>query len=349
MKQGMPLIDVHCCRFWSIHRKALLPCGSLAGIVERGRMHSKYLGKASVLNAALREFEDGLRSQQREPQQQKDAIHKSKNWKRAFTDTIEKLGLSDASEDTSVRGIRLTGRDREQEEIMTFLRSRICGDFSVDEEGDNAKNSSLFVAGPPGTGKTASVHSVIARLRVEQSKGKLPAFDFVSLNGMEMRHPFEAYVKFWEIVSGPEKQRKPPEVAAALLERRFAGQKRDSVEESRPVVVLLLDEIDYLMTKKQTVLYNFFDWPVRSCESGNGARLIVVGISNTMNLPSRLKPSIQSRLGGKMCQFRAYNVKDMMTILKSKIQSNNLVSDRWLQVMLAHGYALTSLIFRLNS
>jgi origin recognition complex subunit 1 len=324
MQQGMPVPDAHCCRFWSIHRKALLPCGGLAGIVERGKMHSRHLGRSGVLNAALRELEGGLQSQQLEPEQ-KDDIHNSKNWKRAFSDTIEKLGLSDASEDTSVRGIPLTGREREQEEITTFLRSRICGDLSGDDDGDNAKNFSLFVAGPPGTGKTASVLSVIARLRLEQAKGKLPAFEFVSLNGMEMRHPFEAYVKFWEVMSGPEKQRKPPDIAAQLLERHFAGLRRDDDQATRPAVVLLLDEIDYLMTKKQSVLYNFFDWPVRSCENENGARLIVVGISNTLNLPSRLKPSVQSRLGGKMCQFRAYNVKDMMAILKSKIQSNKMV------------------------
>jgi origin recognition complex subunit 1 len=210
---------------------------------------------------------------------------------------------------------------------MTFLRSRICGDLDEDDDGDNALNSSLFVAGPPGTGKTASVLSIIARLRLEQAKGNLPAFEFVSLNGMEMRHPFEAYVKFWEVISGPEKEKKPREIAAELLERRFAGRKRDGDEKTRPVVVLLLDEIDYLMTKKQTVLYTFFDWPVTSCENGNGARLIVVGISNTLNLSSRLKPSVQSRLGGKVCHFRAYNVNDMMAILKSKIQSNKSVRD----------------------
>lgn len=27
--------------------------------------------------------------------------------------------------------------------------------------------------------------------------------------------------------------------------------------------VLLVDELDYLVTRKQTVLYNLFDWPTR--------------------------------------------------------------------------------------
>jgi origin recognition complex subunit 1 len=337
MQQGMPLIDVHCCQFFSIHRKALLPIGGMSGRIERGRMHSKYFGKGGVLNLAWNDFKnDGTTENKAIP-----SIHAPQKWKQAFKEVIERLGLSAASDDASVQGIQLTGREAEQEKIMTFLRSRIAG--SVEEEDDDddsedddesaqshvAINASLFIAGPPGTGKTASVLSVIARLRKEQANGKIPEFDFVSLNGMEMRHPFEAYVKFWEMISGPSKQKCPPEVAVAKLERHFAGRGGTDEDDknSKQIVVLLLDEIDYLVTKKQTVLYNFFDWPRRTCENGCGPRLIVVGISNTLNLPSRLKPSVQSRLGSETCGYKSYNVKDMIAILKTKIQSDKAVSD----------------------
>ena len=60
-------------------------------------------------------------------------------------------------------------------------------------------------------------------------------------------------------------------------------QKDDDVAE-RPVTVLMLDEIDYLVTKKETLIYNFFDWPLRA----NRSRLVVIGISNTLNLPGKL-------------------------------------------------------------
>lgn len=338
-QHGMPVIDVLCRRFWSIHRKSLMPCGSMAGRAKRGRMHSKYFGKGGVLNAVWREFD----CKGTEEPDRAEPVYKPNNWERAFKGVIEKLGLSSASEDASTRGIPLTGREAEQEKIMTFLRSRICGtvdddadsvddddsvdsDDSDDDDSNVATSASLFVAGPPGTGKTASVHSVIARLRQEQAKGKLPAFEFVSLNGMEMRHPFEAYVKFWEVMSGPQKQKCSPEIAVAKLERHFAGRGRDEDGKSSQIVVLLLDEIDYLVTKKQTVLYNFFDWPRRTCENGSGPKLIVVGISNTLNLPSRLKPSVQSRLGSETCGYKSYNVKDMVAILKTKIQPEKAVS-----------------------
>jgi len=155
-----------------------------------------------------------------------------------------------------------------------------------------------------------------------------PSFDFVSLNGMEMQYPFDAYVRLWEAVS-ELKEKRSPGVAAAMLERYFAGTaKSSSLSASRHsivprrVTVLLLDEIDYLVTKKQSVLYNFFEWPRRSAANGSGARLVVVGISNTINLPERLKPSVQSRLGRERCVFKAYNVEETCNILKSRLEGD---------------------------
>jgi origin recognition complex subunit 1 len=300
-----------------------------------------------VLNVSWKEFNEGM-----DENDDTESTQMPTNWQQSFKGVIENLGLSAASEEASAQGIQLTGREKEQEKIMTFLRSRIGGDVDDDDESDDCTtgtttNASLFVAGPPGTGKTASVNSAIARLRKEQAKGKLPAFQFVSLNGMEMRHPFEAYVKFWEKISGPDKQKCPPEVAVAKLERHFAGRGRQDGTKSSQIVVLLLDEIDYLVTKKQTVLYNFFDWPRRTLENGSGPRLIVIGISNTLNLPSRLKPSVQSRLGSETCAYKSYNVKDMNAILKTKIQidTDNDVSDALRLLLLADCVALVLTCF----
>jgi len=51
-------------------------------------------------------------------------------------------------------------------------------------------------------------------------------------------------------------------------------------------------QLDLLCTKKQSVIYNIFDWPTR-----RDARLIVVAIANTMDLPERMMISrVASRL-----------------------------------------------------
>jgi origin recognition complex subunit 1 len=57
--------------------------------------------------------------------------------------------------------------------------------------------------------------------------------------------------------------------------------------------VLVLDEVDYLISRSQKELYTLVDWP-----SKPKSRLIVIGIANTLDLPERLlMPRIASRFG----------------------------------------------------
>ncbi|RUS20272.1 hypothetical protein BC937DRAFT_95564 [Endogone sp. FLAS-F59071] len=60
--------------------------------------------------------------------------------------------------------------------------------------------------------------------------------------------------------------------------------------------VVLMDELDLLVTKRQTVMYNFFEWPNRP-----HSKLIVIAVANTMDLPERmLSNKVSSRLGGEL-------------------------------------------------
>ena len=57
--------------------------------------------------------------------------------------------------------------------------------------------------------------------------------------------------------------------------------------------VVLMDELDQLMTAKQDVVYNFFNWPTLT-----GAKLVVLAVANTMDLPERVMSGrVRSRLG----------------------------------------------------
>lgn len=53
------------------------------------------------------------------------------------------------------------------------------------------------------------------------------------------------------------------------------------------VRLLLIDELDALITPKQTLLYNLFEWPCNQ-----NSRLLVISIANTMDLPERLQSKI---------------------------------------------------------
>lgn len=118
-------------------------------------------------------------------------------------------------------------------------------------------------------------------LKNEQYQGNLPEFNFVSINGMECRSPYDAYVQFWEEL---RREKLTSKDAICELENYFCGEG----EKTNAVIVLLIDEIDYLNTSKETVLYNFFDWPLRATR----ARLVVIGISNTIDLPGRCEDCV---------------------------------------------------------
>lgn len=173
-------------------------------------------------------------------------------------------------------------------------------------------------------GKTASVRAAIAKLRQEQKAGKIPKFRFISLNGIEVRHPFDIYIKFWESLTG-RNHYGPHERASEWLESYFTSNSPDHNLSENCTTIVLLDEIDYLITSKQSVLYNLFDWPKRAAELSHGRRLIVVGISNTLNLVDQLMPSVQSRVGTERCVFKAYSLQDTTSILKSKIKEGSPV------------------------
>ena len=148
-----------------------------------------------------------------------------------------------------------------------------------------------------------------------RAEGQVPSFEFVCMNGMEMRYPFEAYVQLWEKISGNTVR---PEVAASRLEAFFTKEESVATKEAKKnvrSVVVLLDELDYLVTKNQSVLYNFFDWPTHN----QSRRLIVLGVSNTLNLVEQLHTRVQSRIGSRRCNFKSYDDKQIENILRAKL------------------------------
>lgn len=54
-----------------------------------------------------------------------------------------------------------------------------------------------------------------------------------------------------------------------------------------------MDELDQLVSSKQSEIYNFFNWPTLP-----GSRLIVLAVANTMDMPEKVfKGKVVSRLG----------------------------------------------------
>ncbi len=63
------------------------------------------------------------------------------------------------------------------------------------------------------------------------------------------------------------------------------------------------------------VLYNLCEWPTRA-----GARLAVIGIANTLDLPERLAPRVASRLGGRRVVFQPYKRDQLKRIVEQRLK-----------------------------
>jgi origin recognition complex subunit 1 len=149
----------------------------------------------------------------------------------------------------------------------------------------DGSGSCIYISGTPGTGKTATVREVVAQLQASVQAEELDDFIFVEINGMKVTDPHQSYSLLWQALRG---DRVSPSHALELLEREFS-----TPSPRRVPCVVLMDELDQLVTKNQSVMYNFFNWP-----GLRHSRLIVLAVANTMDLPERtLSNKISSRLG----------------------------------------------------
>jgi origin recognition complex subunit 1 len=146
------------------------------------------------------------------------------------------------------------------------------------------------------------------------------------MNGMELRHPYDAYIRLWEALVGRKHVGTYENASDKIREVFNAPASTSSKSVGDSAIVILLDEIDYLITEKQTVLFDFFDWPKCAAGISGGHRLVVVGVSNTLNLTDQLLPKVQSRVGSEKCIFKAYSLQDTISILRAKMEEASPVS-----------------------
>ncbi|EKX72718.1 origin recognition complex 1, putative [Theileria equi strain WA] len=189
----------------------------------------------------------------------------------------------------------ILGRDEEAEKIRTFMETGI-------KQGGTGQI--LYISGVPGTGKTETVKMVSRQLVDKKLKGKLPWFDLIEINAVHLSKPNELYRVFYTKLFG---KHAPNEYASyEALESYFSNNKTPCV--------LIVDEADYIVTKTQKVLFTLFDLP-----SKKGSKFILLIISNTMDLHTRMRASCVSRLGFGTVTFKPYRYQQIMEVIQHKL------------------------------
>ncbi|KAF7306437.1 Origin recognition complex subunit 1 [Mycena indigotica] len=187
--------------------------------------------------------------------------------------------------------------------------------YDLLEEGSGG---CVYISGVPGTGKTATVHAVVRELKRMAESNETNPFTYVEINGLRIPEPNAAYSLLWEVVSGHDVAKDghmkvgAKESLRALTTYFSGGGSRGP---SGHACVVLMDELDQLMTTKQDVVYNFFNWPTLV-----GSKLVVLAVANTMDLPERaMTGRVRSRLGMTRINFAPYTAEQLQAIVEARI------------------------------
>ncbi|AQZ18345.1 SIR3 (YLR442C) and ORC1 (YML065W) [Zygosaccharomyces parabailii] len=177
---------------------------------------------------------------------------------------------------------------------------------------ESGSATTVYVAGTPGVGKTLTVREVVKELQRSADQNELPLFQYVEINGLKMVKPTDSYEVLWNKIMG---ERLTWGAAMESLEFYFNKVPQNK---KRPVVVLL-DELDALVTKTQDIMYNFFNWTTYE-----NAKLIVIAVANTMDLPERqLGNKVSSRIGFTRIMFTGYTHEELRKIINFRLKGLN--------------------------
>jgi len=189
----------------------------------------------------------------------------------------------------------LPGREDNIEYLRHFLKKHI----------DDRASTSMYISGPPGTGKTVSLHSLFASDLVTKN------FLVVYINCSLIKSANRVYVKIAEILKlGSGVQRE-----CILAIEKYLKTKHKSI-------LLVLDEIDQLTSKNQSILYKIFEWPTIP-----RSKLVVIGIANSLNLTDRLLPMLKTKvsLQPELLNFPPYTKTELINIITHRLENTGIV------------------------
>jgi len=190
----------------------------------------------------------------------------------------------------------VSGRNAEIEQITSILQRFLL---------QSGRGACLYISGVPGTGKTLCVREVIRNLAKEQLSGEIPVFEYYEVNCLRFETSRDIFSDMWCALSG---EKLNAVSAQKMLNDTF------TLDPPPNYIVVLVDEVDVLLTNQQNELYCLFEW-----SSLPHSHLIIICIANLMDLETRLKPKLASRFGKSSVKFYAYKYEELSGIIQSRV------------------------------
>ncbi|GJC80111.1 cell division control protein 18 [Colletotrichum liriopes] len=189
---------------------------------------------------------------------------------------------------------QLVGREGEREQLAQFIQR--CS--------SSTPNGCLYVSGPPGTGKSAMVKEITEEFT--QSHAVRQAY----VNCMSVKSSKDLYNTLLELLGYDSDLSET--LAMEELQKVFVTKKKNS-----PVYLLVLDEIDHILTMGLESLYRLFEWSLQQ-----PSRLVLVGIANALDLTDRFLPRLKSKnLKPDLLPFHPYSSAQIKSIITTRLMT----------------------------
>ena len=162
------------------------------------------------------------------------------------------------------------------------------------------KPGSMYVSGPPGTGKTATLTHLLG--------AKSFPYKSIFINCMVLKSSIAIYREIAKKLCS-KKSPKTEKNALKVIE--------NAITTSDAMTLLVLDEVDQLESKDQSVLYTIFEWPALK-----GSKLALVGIANSLDLTDRVLPRLQVKPAYKptLLAYPPYTKQQIIDIITARLK-----------------------------
>ncbi|XP_066138337.1 cell division control protein 6 homolog [Euwallacea fornicatus] len=187
----------------------------------------------------------------------------------------------------------MPGREKEIAEIKEFIRGHI----------EEKSSGSIYISGPPGTGKTASLNLIL------ESEYVLSQVHKIYINCTAIKSATAVYSRLNKELHVKETRKS---------EKDNLSTFENYLKKKHKPILIVLDEIDQLETKNHSILYTIFEWPSRL-----NSKLILIGIANALDLTDRMLPRLQARceLKPQLLHFAPYSKEQIVNIFTSRLKT----------------------------
>jgi cell division control protein 6 len=192
----------------------------------------------------------------------------------------------------------LPHRAKEMDAIAAIIVSAFDGD----------RPSNIMIFGKTGTGKTAVMNFIGNELKKKDPQGRSCAYIYINCEVVDTKYSTLQNIGN-QIIDDFEKR--IPFTGWGI--DKVYSEMRNSIDEQNKVFIVVLDEIDRLVSKSgDDVLYQL----TKINEDLKRSKLSLIGISNDLKFTEFLDPRVKSRLSEEKMIFHQYDAQQLTDILR---------------------------------